>query len=316
MPIKLADAKQLSQDKLTDAVIDEFARSPIINALPFDNTVKAQGGRSLTYVHNRVTTQPTAGSRALNSEYTPQETATTQVVTNLKVMGGAFEVDRVIARDEVQVVDHVTFQSEQKAKATVASFHDQMINGDSAIIATDFDGLDKVLTGTSTEVTPVANIDLSTTGAVTNTYRAFLYHLRKMVGKMSGAPTHILMNSDMYTAFQAISDIVPNITFTRNEMGDEVGRYGSAILVEMGDKPGSSDPIIGNAADGTTSLYAIRVGMDGFHGVSPDGTDLINIYAPDMNAPGAVKKGEVEIVAATVLKATKAAAVLRNIKVV
>ena len=36
-------------------------------------------------------------------------------------------------------------------------------------------------------------------------------------------------------------------------------------------------------------------------------------YLPNMNEPGAVKKGEVEMVAAMALKATKSAAVLRDI---
>ena len=90
MPLSLKDAKALSQDKLTDIVIDEFRRSPLMDLMPFDTTVKPQGGKSLTYVYNRVTTQPTAGGRALNGEYTAQETVTTQQVVNVKVMGGAY----------------------------------------------------------------------------------------------------------------------------------------------------------------------------------------------------------------------------------
>ena len=65
MPITLAQAKELSQDKLTQYVIDEFRRSPLINALTFDNTVKPQGGNTLAYVYNRITTQPSAEGRAI-----------------------------------------------------------------------------------------------------------------------------------------------------------------------------------------------------------------------------------------------------------
>ena len=64
MPITLADARNLSQDKLTDAVIDEFRTSTLLNDLEFDNNVKPQGGKSLTYSYNRITTQPTAAGRA------------------------------------------------------------------------------------------------------------------------------------------------------------------------------------------------------------------------------------------------------------
>ena len=114
MPITLSQAQQLSQSKLTNYVIDEFRKSALLDQIPFDNTVKPQGGKTMAYVYNRVTTLPTAASRAINSEYTAQEAATTQKTVNLKVFGGSFQVDRVIAADEQQVVDHVQFQLQQK----------------------------------------------------------------------------------------------------------------------------------------------------------------------------------------------------------
>ena len=315
MPLSLKDAKALSQDKLTDIVIDEFRRSPLMDLMPFDNTVKPQGGKSLTYVYNRVTTQPTAGGRALNGEYTAQETVTTQQVVNLKVMGGAYEIDRVIAEDETQVVNEVEFQTAQKAKATVASFCDQVINGDSSEDEKSFDGIDKAISGSTTEITPANAIALDTAANIAANYKTFLYELRKMVGAMDEAPSAFLMNKDLYTVFQAISDVVPNIRFDRDELGNEIGRYGSAVLIALGDKPGTSTPIIANADDGTTTLYAVRLGLDGVHGVSPDGNRIIRTYAPDMTAPGAVKKGEVEFVGAIAIKASKSVAALRNIKV-
>ena len=54
----LADAKNLSQDKLTNYVIDEFRKSPLLDAMVFDDCVKPQGGSSMTYVYNRVTPSP------------------------------------------------------------------------------------------------------------------------------------------------------------------------------------------------------------------------------------------------------------------
>jgi len=316
MPLTLAQAKEMSQDKLTDEVVDEFRKSPLLDMLEFDNTVKPQGGKSLTYSYNRITTQPTASTRALNTEYQAQETVTTQQHVNLKPMGGAYEIDRVIAEDETQVVNEVEFQSAQKAKAAVATFHDQFINGDSASQAADIDGIDKAVTGSSTEITPATAIDLSSDTAIASNYRAFMHEVRKMVGKMNGRPNVFLMNNDLYTAFQSVADYVPNIKFDRNELGDEIVRYGNAVFVDMGDKPGTSTPVIPtDATTGTTSLYAARLALDGVHGVSPDGDKLIRVYLPDMEHSGAVKKGEVEIVAAVAIKATKAIAALRNIKV-
>lgn len=50
--------------------------------------------------------------------------------------------------------------------------------------------------------------------------------------------------------------------------------------------------------------------------ISPkEKTSIIHTYLPDMSAPGAVKKGEVELVAGCVLKNSKMAGMLTDIKV-
>lgn len=68
-------------------------------------------------------------------------------------------------------------------------------------------------------------------------------------------------------------------------------------------------------ASGLTDLYAVRFGLDAFHAVSVQGS-LVSVFRPDYTSPGVVKLGEVEMgPLATVLKATRGAAVLRNIKV-
>jgi len=71
----------------------------------------------------------------------------------------------------------------------------------------------------------------------------------------------------------------------------------------------------GSGLGGLTDIYAVRFGLDAFHGVSVPG-NLINQWLPDFTTAGAVKKGEVEMgPVAVVLKASKAAGVLRNCKV-
>jgi hypothetical protein len=67
--------------------------------------------------------------------------------------------------------------------------------------------------------------------------------------------------------------------------------------------------------DGRTAIYAVCLGLDGFHGISPMGDGVINSYLPDLNAPGAVKTGEVELVAGVALKNAMKAAVLKGIAI-
>lgn len=315
MAITLAQAKALSQDKLTNYVIDEFRKSVLLDKLPFDNTVKPQGGKTLAYVYNRMKTQPTAATRAINTEYTPQEADTEQVTVNLRPFGGSFKIDRVIANYEHQVVDHVQFQLAQKAKATVALFNDLVINGDSGVDANAFDGLNKALTGSSTEVT-ATDVTLDSAANIEANWKAFLYQLRKLRSKLDGAPSIMLMNTDMFGVFQTVMDFAGINTATKQNYGDEVAQWGSTLVVALGDKPGTSNPIIETASSGgTTSIYVARLGLDGLHAVSPDGDRVVSTFLPNLKAPGAVKLGEVEMVAAVALKATRAAGVLRGIKI-
>ena len=76
---------------------------------------------------------------------------------------------------------------------------------------------------------------------------------------------------------------------------------------------------VGSSTTDTTGLrdiYAVKFDVnDGFHAASLTGNSAITQYVPDFSKPGAVKDGEVEIVAATVLKNTQHAGVLRNIKI-
>jgi hypothetical protein len=312
MPITLAQAKELSQEKLTNFVIDEFRKSALLENMIFDNTVKPQGGQSLTYAYNRIITQPTAAGRAINSEFEPQETVTDRFNVDLKVFGGSFELDRVIIKHEVQVIQHVQFQLEQKIKATRALFADWFINGDEDGDPLEFDGLDVALTGSSTEYTPTADIDLSTSDLIDKNWKVFLDALRRTRALMDGAPTLYLMNSDMYSVYQSVMDRAGINLLSKEGYGDEVSVWGPSIVMSLGDKPGTSNPIIPTTA-GATSIYAVRIGLDGVHGVTPEGTSVIETYLPNLAEPGAVKTGEVEMVAAMAIKATRAAAVLRDI---
>ena len=314
MAITLAQARELSDSKLTTSVIDEFLKSALLDRIPFDNCVKPQGGKTMAYVYNRISTLPSADVRAINAEYTPQEAVTTQHTVNLKVFGGSFQIDRVIAEDERQVVDHVLFQIGQKTKATIAKFHDMFINGDSGIGAgTEFDGLDKALTGSSTELTPTAPIDLNSSADIDSNWKVFLDNLRRLRALMDGAPTLYLMNNDMLSVFQSVMDRAGINLASKDTYGNETYQWGPSLVIALGDKAGTSLPVIETAGGGTTSIYAVRLALDGVHGVSPEGSKLVREYLPDMTLPGAVKTGEVEMVAAMAVKATRSAAVLRNV---
>lgn len=320
MAVTLLQAQKLTQDKLSQKIINEFRKDPLFEMMIFDDCVSLNGGSTLNYVYNRVTTQGSAAFRSINSEYTPQESETTQITATLKPFGGSFQLDRIIANDVKGITSQLAFQLEQKIQAAKALFSDTFINGDSAVDSKAFDGVNKAVTGSSTEKTPTAAIDISTSANMTANGNILLDELDKMLADMNGTPDAILMNAKLKAIFNGLARRSGYFsTSDVDAFGKPVTKYQGIPLVGLGDKPGTANPIIPVSTTegslGETSIYAVRIGLDGTHAVTPSGTSVITQYLPDFKAPGAVKIGEVEMVAAVAVKATKSIAALRKIKV-
>lgn len=317
MPVTLAQAQLNVQDDLQKGVIDEFRKSNFLfENLTFDDCVSPSGGgATLTYGYTRLITQPTAAFRGINAEYQPQEVTKQPYTANLKIFGGSYQIDRVIA-NMGGIISEVTLQMQQKIKAASALFNDTVINGDSGLDADVFDGLEKAVTGSSTEMIPDNPIDLSTSAAVTANYMAFLDVLDEFLMSLDGTPGFLGGNSKLIAKIRACARRAGMYQVTKNDIGQQIESYGSVPLVDLGTKPGSNIPVVGIApATGETSLFAARFGLDGFHAISMAGVPPVQTWLPDFKTAGAVKTGEVEMVAAVALKATKAAGILRGIKV-
>lgn len=326
--ITLAEASQQTQDDLQTGVIDEFRKNNfLLDNLTFDDVVSPTGGgATMTYSYLRLKTQPTAGFRAVNSEYTPQDVSKEKIYADLKIFGGSFQIDRVLA-NLGGAVKEVTLQMQQKIKAAQALFNQTVINGDSGVDANSFDGLEKALAGSSTEYIPDSVIDLSTSSAVDSNYKVFLDILDEFLSGLDGQPSLLGGNTKMISKIRACARRSGAYQIALNDFGKQVESYNGIALVDLGAKSGSNDPIVSTQgaklADGTTvnpnagqtSLYAARLAMDGLHGCSMAGQPPIKTWLPDFTTSGAVKTGEVEMVAAIALEATKAAGVMRKIKV-
>lgn len=316
MAVTLAEARKNVQDDIVGGVIDEFRKSNfILDNMTFDDVVTPTGnGGTLTYGYTRLKTQPTAGFRSVNEEYSPSTVEKQRYTVDLKVFGGSFEVDRIIS-NMGGIVNEVDLQLTQKIKAAQALFNDTFINGDSATDAEAFDGLNVALTGSSTEYNASsANIDLSSSANVTTNYMSFLDMLDEFLSGLDGDPSFIAGNTKLMARIRACARRAGMYQMTTNDLGMKIEKYGNIALVDMGTKAGSNTDVVGTAS-GVTSLYAGRLGLDGLHGISMSGVAPIQTWLPDFSTAGAVKKGEVEMVAAIALKASKAAGVFRNIKV-
>ena len=331
MAVTLAQAKVGMADHIDQMVIDEFRRgSLLMDRLTFDNSVSpGTGGSTLVYGYTMLKTPSTADFREINAEYTGKEADRETKTVALKIFGGKFSIDRVLARTSNAQIDETNFQLQEKIKATINTFHNAVINGDKSVKG--FDGLDVMLAGSSTEINNDASkaIDLSTASAIDSNYKAVLDALDAFLAEMDGKPDMLMGNTKLITKLQACARRAGYLTQTEDAFGRKAYSYDGIPFQDLqyyynGTTTAPVVPIVSRkygetgsetTVTGLTDLYAARFALDGFHAVSPAGGNIINTTLPDFSTAGAVKDGDVEMVAAVVLKKSRAAGVLRNFKV-
>lgn len=317
MAITLEQAKVGMADKVDQQVVDMFRRSSLLlDRMTFDNAISpGTGGSTLVYGYTQLKTPSTAAVRAINTEYTPGEAIREEKTAKAVIMGGSFQVDRVI-QSTSGAIDELVFQADEKVKAVSNFFTNAVINGTNA---TTFDGLKTLLTGSSTEYTATA--DLTTSANIDTNYQHFLDELDEFISGLDGGADMLIMNRKMLGKLRGIARRAGYHSSSRDEFGRVVETYNGITLMDAGqyfngtnsvdivaDTPASS------SAAGTSDIYAVKFGLDAFHGISPTGTKVVQTYMPNLMEPGAVKKGEVELVAGVALKNTLKAGRMKGIK--
>ena len=313
MAITLQEAKIGMADKVDQSIVDMFRRnSLLLDNMVFDNVISpGTGGSTLTYGYIQLKSPSTAAVRTVGAEYVPGEAKKEKKTTSAVIMGGAFQVDRVL-QNTSGAASELAFQAEQKIKATANYFHDLVINGDAE--NGSFDGLKKMLSGTANELT--SSVSLATSAELDENYNAFLDEMDAFISTLDGTPSLLLMNRAMLVKLRAIARRAGYYERSQDDFGRTVETYAGIPLMDMGQFfDGESAREVVETVDGKTAIYAVCLGLDGFHGISPQGDGVIVSYMPDLNAPGAVKTGEVELVAGVALKNTLKAAVLKGISI-
>lgn len=314
MAITLNDIKVGRADKYDQMVIDTFLRkSPILAAMPFDNCISPSGGSTLTYGYIRLKTSPAAEGRAINSDYTAAPATKEAVTTDLKIMGGKYEIDRVLAE---AAPDEIAFQTEEKIQATVNRYHWLFINGNKDV-ATEFDGLAEIVDGSVTDFDG-SGIDLSTVAAASAL--KLTEALDTAILAMKERPTYILANSKTIVKIQAAAKMLGYLTQGEDAFGKPTRAYDGIPLVDLGryynDALGSDTEIIPiDDASGKSDIYLVALSMSGAHGITLKGDKAISSRLPDFATAGAVKSGDVEFVAGLAVKNTRAIARIENVQV-
>lgn len=253
MPVSLAQAKLLTTDDVDVMVIDEFRKSSVLlDALIFDDVVSpAGGGSTLTYGYTRQITQRSAAFRAMNSEYTPAEPTKARFTVDLKPVGGSFQIDRVL--NDIGQARETAFQMTQVIKATQTKFQDEVINGDVAVDANGFDGLNKALTGSATEINAngARNIDWIDLDTVAGAAQRGYDQIDDLMSVLDGPPTLLISNDLVCNKIRSIARRA-NAFVETPESGllDDFNnpiirqRVGNAILIDAGAKAGTNQRIV------------------------------------------------------------------------
>ena len=321
----LEEIKKGMSDKVFGQIVDIFLRqSDILQVLPFDDCVSPSGGGStMKYKYLRKVLPATAQFRKLNGVYTPSMATKQEFEAALAIMGGEVQLDRVLNKTAGKW-DNLAYQVEEHIKAVVSLFHYTLINGDAVATAAsdapEFEGLDSMLAGTSTEYNAGDSvIDLSNIENTKANADQF-YEALTLLIKSTKADA-LLLNTNMIAKIQTVARLLGYKTETEEAFGKKVTAIDGVRFMDLGNHYTVSDgAAVANSVvpvnGGKTDIYAVKFDVnDGFHGISLNGSAVIDQYLPDFNAPGVMKQAEVEMIAATVLKNTQHAGVLRNIKI-
>ncbi|MBU2008799.1 MAG: phage major capsid protein [Chloroflexi bacterium] len=252
MALTLAEAAKLSQDTLLVGVVETIVNeSPVLQVLPFIEVV----GNGLTY--NREATLPTAGFYDVGDTWTESTPTFTQVTANLKVLGGDADVDSFLAATRSNIQDLEAAVVQLKAKAVQRKFDDTYINGDTAVDAKAFDGIDK-LSDSGQTVSMGAN-----GGTLT------LDKLDEMIDKVKAGKPHLLLMSRRSRRKLTSLARTGNILETdRNQFGQMV-QYYDGIPIGINDWI-SDAKTVGTSTDCST-IYSQQIGEGALAGLTAPG---------------------------------------------
>lgn len=309
MAITLTEAAKLSQDQLRRGVIETIIdESPLMQRLPF---ITVQGN---AYAYVREGGLGGAAFRKVNEGYTPSEGNFTEHSTKLAILGGEADVDRFLVQTQGgQVADLRAAVTAQKAKAVRLAFHKALVKGTGTSSAKDFEGLDKIVTGSEQELV-AATDGMPIIGAGSDDRQAFFDKIEELIASVDGTPAMLLMNRQTLAKFKSAARRESSYDETRDAFGKAISAYQGIPLVDMGNDEAGA-PIIGQnevqgAAENASSIYAVRFGDDAVAGLTNGGVQVYDLG--ELNEKP-VYRTRIEFYCGLAVHKVQAAAVLRGV---
>ena len=260
MGLTLSEAAKLSNDIVLQGVIETIVQdSPILQMLPFIEIT----GNGLTY--NRENTNPNATFFDVGDTWTEGTPTFTQITTALKIVGGDADIDNYLLQTRSNVQDLQAAVIRLRAKAVQQKFEDTFLNGDTAVDAKSFDGIDKLTTGSQA-------LSMGVNGATPT-----LAKLDELIDQVKGGPpAMLLMSKRSRRTLNGLARTTGSLLQAdRNEFGQMVQFY-DGVPVAVSDYI-SDAKTVGSSSDCST-IYAMQLGEGAVAGLtSPGGLQVETI---------------------------------------
>ncbi len=298
--LTLAEMAKRANNPLEKGVIELYPQySDILTGLPF----KSIAGNA--YTKKRELTLSGVGTRAVNSDYNESTGTQERISEDLKILGGTAKIDRFIIKTAGPDSNPVSEEISSKTKAESMLFNALFIRGDADTNVNAFNGLEKRLTGSQV-------LDMgSTTGGDILTLDA-LDELIDMVGNPSALIMNTWTRRKVNRLMRAAGQATEKIDTVFGRRLD--GYAGIPICLSGVDHTYSEimdfdEADCGDDAAACTSIYAVRYGTDGLHGIQEAAPHVI-----DHGEVGNYRQISIDWYCNFIINEPKAAARLRGIK--
>lgn len=288
---------KLNPTPLQSGVVEIIAsNNPVIEHMPFVNVA------GNAYKYNQEDQLPGVAFRGIGDSYVESTGVILPQTEALTILGGDSDYD--VAHIAMQTGDNDTravFDA-MKSKAVALTHLRTFFDGDTTAEPLEFDGLNVRLTGDQV-------IEAGTDGA-----ELTLAMLDDLVDAVNGTPTVLLMNKKLRTKVRQLARNVGALTITRDFLGREVDGYAGIPFGIVEDGP-DGNPILGfdeeqGTATNSASIYAVRFGIDGMHGIQTAPISVRDLG--EIDAKPALRT-RIEWYSGIAFKHPKAAARLRGI---
>ncbi|OGO08263.1 MAG: hypothetical protein A2Y61_05645 [Chloroflexi bacterium RBG_13_60_13] len=267
----IAEANKYSRTTLLAGVVEEFVdQSPMFALLPFDTIL----GNSLTY--NRESTLPAANFYNPGDTWAEGTPVVTPVTATLKIVGGDADVDQFLALTRSNEQDLEAVVLSMKVKSIVRKIENELIYGDvDDIDAKGFDGLHEIL-GVVTGGQDVL------AGAATTGGPGTFEKLDQTIDLVKpGPPDALIMSRRSRRQIRTLArsqgwDLALS---TPAGINRPLQFYGD-IPILINDFITDTEDCVdggfgGKTGDDTTSIFAVKFGAEGLHGL--DGSQGITV---------------------------------------